>query len=349
MEKQFVKKFTLFSVLFLLFFGGMVILVDPFFHYHAPVGSLKAVVTKGEYQCIGTVKNFKYDSILLGSSVAENYNNKWFDEAFGGTTIKGIQRSGITVDLLYYLNNAIEAREIKNVYYSLDIPALTADPNKVYPDSSMPLYLHNDNLFDDVQYIWNKDVIFEHIPYMVAMSFLGDYDEGESYNWAKYKTFSKEGTLGNYSPVEQIAPMIQEEEYKTNIDANVAAIETVVKENPQITFRFICPPYSILWWDNAYRNGETMQNLYASTMAAKTLLSYENVEMYYFQNQEEIIADLDNYMDTIHFSDLINREIVNCMKEGKYRLTLENYEEELKKMENLSEKVQREYMPLYYE
>ena len=71
--------------------------------------------------------------------------------------------------------------------------------------------------------------------------------------------------------------------------------------------------------------------------------------MYYFQNQEEIIADLDNYMDTIHFSDLINREIVNCMKEGKYRLTLENYEEELNKMENLSEKVQREYMPLYYE
>lgn len=349
MEKQFVKKFTLFSVILLLLLGGIVILTDPFFHYHAPMGSLKAVVSKGEYQCIGTVENFKYDSILLGSSVAENYNNRWFDEAFGGTTIKGIQRSGTTVDLLYYLEHAIASNEIKNVYYSLDNAALSADPNKVYPDSSMPLYLHNDNPFDDVKYIWNKDVIFEHIPYMMAMSFVGNYDEGESYNWAKYKTFSKEGALSNYFRVENVAPMIEEAEFKTNIDANISAIENVVKEHPEITFRFICPPYSILWWDNAHRNGETMQSLYASEAAAERLLPYENVEVYYFQNHEEVITDLDNYMDTIHFSDAINRAIVDWMKEGKYRLTLDNYKGEIQKMELLSEKIQKEYIPLYFE
>lgn len=349
MEKQFVKKFALFSVVLLILLGGIVVLVDPFFHYHAPIGSLKAVVSKGEYQCIGTVKKFEYDSILLGSSVAENYNNRWFDEAFGGTTIKGIQRSGTTVDLLYYLEHAIASNEIKNVYYSLDNAALSADPNEVYPNSTMPLYLHNDNPFDDVQYIWNKDVIFEHIPYMLAMSFIGDYNEGESYNWAQYKTFSKEGALSNYFRVETIAPMIEEAEYKTNIDANITEIEKVVKEHPEITFRFICPPYSILWWDNAYRNGETMQSLYASEAAAKRLLPYENVEIYYFQNQEAIITDLDNYMDTIHFSDTINREIVNWMENGECQLTLGNYKEEIQKMELLTEKIQNEYIPLYFE
>lgn len=349
MEKQFVKKFTLFSVVLLLLLGGMVILTDPFFHYHAPVGSLKAVVSKGEYQCIGTVENFEYDSILLGSSVAENYNNRWFDEAFGGTTIKGIQRSGTTVNLLYYLDHAIASNKIKNVYYSLDNAALSADPNEVYPNSTMPLYLHNENPFDDVQYIWNKDVLFEHIPYMLAMSFAGNYDEGESYNWAKYKTFSAEGALSNYFRVETISPMMEEAEYKTNIDANITAIENVVKEHPDITFRFICPPYSILWWDNAYRNGETKQALYASEAAAERLLPYENVEMYYFQNQEKVIANLDNYMDTIHFSDVINRAIVDWMKEGKYRLTLDNYKEEIQKMKLLTEKIQKEYIPLYFE
>ncbi len=349
MEKQFVKKFALFSGILLFLLGGLVILVDPFFHYHAPVGSLKAVVSKGEYQCIGTVENFEYDSILLGSSVVENYNNRWFDEAFGGTTIKGIQRSGTTVNLLYYLKHAIESNEIKNVYYNLDNTALSADPNEVYPNASMPLYLHNDNPFDDVQYIWNKDVIFEHIPYMAAMSFIGDYDEGESYNWAQYKTFSKEGALSNYSFAEEILPMKEEAEYKENIDANIAAIEIVVKEHPEITFRFICPPYSILWWDNAYRKGETMQALYASETAAERLLPYENVEMYYFQNHEEVITNLDNYMDAIHFSDAINRAIVDWMEAGKYKITLENYKEEIHKMELLTEKIQEEYIPLYFE
>jgi len=349
MEKQFVKKFALFSGLLLILLGGMVVLVDPFFHYHAPIGNLKAVISKGEYQCIGSLDNFEYDSILLGSSVAENYNNRWFDEAFGGTTIKGIQRSATTVDILYYLERAIKATELKNVYYNLDSFALSADAHKAYSDDSLPLYLHNNNPFDDVQYIWNKDVIFESIPYMVAMSFLGDYDEGESYNWAKYKTFSTEVALSNYPRTEAVTDIIEESGYTTNIEANITAIEKVVKGHPEITFRFICPPYSMLWWDDAHQKGETAQNLYISKIAAQRLLPYENVEMYYFQNNEQIITDLDNYMDAIHFSDEINKAIVDWMKEGKYRLTLDNYEEEIDRMEHLTEKIQEEYIPLYFE
>ena len=49
---------------------------------------LKAVLTKKEYQGIGTIRNFNYDSLLVGSSTAENFNNKWFDEAFDAVTIK---------------------------------------------------------------------------------------------------------------------------------------------------------------------------------------------------------------------------------------------------------------------
>ena len=349
MIKQFIKRFVLFSVAALLLVGGIVVLVDPFYHYHKPIGPLKAVVSKGEYQCIGTVRNFEYDSILLGSSVAENYNNRWFDEAFGGTTIKGIQRSATTAALLYYLENALEANELKNVYFNLDTFAITTDPDEDFPNETHPLYLYNSNPFDDVKYIWNKDVIFEHVPYMLAMSFVGDYDEGTSYNWDQYKTFSEPVALSNYQRPEEIMPMLTKEEYADDIDGNLSAIEQVVKENPQITFRFICPPYSMLWWDNAYRNGETQRNLFASKEAARRLLPYENVEMYYFQNDEEVITNLDNYMDTIHFSGAINKAMLDAMKNGEYRLTLDNYEEEINKMDILQEKILREYIGLYYE
>ena len=115
---------VLLALLACLFAGALVVLVDPFFHYHEPVGSLKAVVTKAEYQCIGTVHNFEYDGIVLGSSVAENYNNRWFDEAFGGTTIKGIKSSAATVDLVYYLKEALASNKIKCVlqygYFCID-------------------------------------------------------------------------------------------------------------------------------------------------------------------------------------------------------------------------------------
>lgn len=346
-QKKFIKNFFIQSTLLLVLVAAIVIAADPFFHYHAPLGSLKAVVTKAEYQCIGTVRNFDYDGIILGSSVAENYNNRWFDEAFGTTTIKGIKSSAATVDLVYYLQEALKAKEIKEVYYSLDIFALTAEAEKEFPNAELPLYLYNQNPFDDINYIWNKDVLFEHIPYLFAMTYVDDYDEGTSYNWAQYKVFSKEETLSHYS-----RPKIEEAEEVTadreNIDANIAMVQEVVKANPQVTFRFIFPPYSMLWWDAAYRKGELEQNLYAAEQAAEKLLPYENVKIYYFQNDEERITNLDNYMDTVHFSDTINRKIVEEMQEGKYLLTMENRQEAFTKMRELIEKIETEYIKEYY-
>ena len=64
---------------------------------------------------------------MLGSSVAENYNNRWFDEAFGCTTIKGIKSSASTADLLYYLEEAYQDHELQYVFYNLDLFALGAE------------------------------------------------------------------------------------------------------------------------------------------------------------------------------------------------------------------------------
>ena len=88
--------------------------------------------------------------------------------------------------------------------------------------------------------------------------------------------------------------------------------------------------------------------MYATRLAAETLLAYDNVEIYYFQNDTSIVTDLDNYMDVIHFSDVINHYIVDEMGKGNYRLTLENYEEEIAKMETLAEQIVGEYILEYY-
>ena len=142
---KFIKYFLAVAALLLLLAAGLVIWLDPFYHYHGPVLGLKAVVTKSEYQCIGTLRNFDYDSVLCGSSTAENYNNHWFDEAFGVRTVKAIKSSGTTADLKFYLEEAFAARDIKHVFYSLDLFALDGDPDVNFVNESMPLYLFDRN------------------------------------------------------------------------------------------------------------------------------------------------------------------------------------------------------------
>lgn len=335
-KKKFIKTFIVISVAFLVLSAAIVIIIDPFFHYHKPLKGLKAVVVTPEYQCIGTIRNFDYDSIILGSSVAENYNNHWFDEGFDCRTIKGIQKSAKTSELTYYLRESLKKHELKNVFYSLDTSALLVDPASEFPNASLPQYMFDDNPVNDIQYLWNRHVIFEDIPYMLAMSFIGDYDEGMSYNWAQYKTFSKSSALEHYNRLEEVQPMLSVEECKANVDGNLKLLEEIIEQNPNTRFIFIYPPYSILWWDDAYRTGTLEQDFYALEESANRLLEYENVELYYFQNISEIVKNLDNYMDTVHFSEQINKYIFDQILQGKNMMTRGNFIAFLEEMTVLS-------------
>lgn len=334
---KFVKRFFLQVSALLLLLTIFVVVIDPFFHYHEPIAPLKKVVTKPEYQGVGTVRTFSYDSIIAGSSVAENYNNKWFDEKFGCTSIKAIKKSATTADLMYYLDEAYKQKELAYVFYSLDTSALLSDASKNFVDDSMPLYLYNDSVIDDVKYVWNKDVIFEHAPYMVSVSILEDYDEGTSYNWAQYKTFSATDTLSRYQRLEQVVPMQNIAEYETNIQGNVTLLEELVKEHPNTEFVFLMPPYSMLWWDNVYREGMLEASLYAIETMAETLLVYDNVEIYCYQAEKDVVMNLDHYMDNVHFSEDINQWMVDEIGQTTYQVTQENLQERLVELKFLAQ------------
>ena len=80
--------------------------------------------------------------------------------------------------------------------------------------------------------------------------------------------------------------------------------------------------------------------------AMKTLLAYENVKMFYFQNDREIITDLENYMDILHFSPEINHYICDSLIAGKRQVNSENYAEEIRSMRDLAyERVEKLVLP----
>lgn len=342
-KKNFLKKLIIFIFVIASFVAGIVYIFDPFFHYHKPIKLLKAVLTQAEYQVIGTLRTFDYDSLIAGSSMAENYNNKWFDETFGCTTIKAVKPGANTSDLVYLLEAAYEEKEIKNIFYTLDIAALTTTVQEHYVNEGMPLYLYNKNPLDDVKYLFNKHVLFEDIPYMIANSFIGDYDEGDSFNWAKYKDFK---TL-HYTPTEEKQADKTLDEYGKYVDFNINKLENLVKSHPETKYIFIIPPYSCLWWYEAYMMGDIDLNFYALEQAFEKLIPLENVEIYYFQNMEEIVSDLSLYMDTIHYNTDVNRKLVELLSVDEYKVTFENKDDILESMKILSDKYIHVYAKEY--
>ena len=346
MAQKFLKQFFTASVILLLACVLAVVVFDPFFQYHKPLKGLKAVLTDKEYQCVGSLKTFDYDSVIAGSSVSENYNNGWFDQGFGCKSIKAIRSYGATADLCYLLDIAFEHQDLKYVFYNLDPSALEADPETTYELTGCPMYLYDDNYVNDVRYWLNKGVLMEKIPYLIANSLMGDYDENNSYNWAQWKEFNSDMILGLYIRKPSVSEMKPRDYYEDLLRKNLDLLTDRITAHPETEFYIFVPPYSMLWWDNIYREGDTEAYLYNMEQAMKTLLEYENVKMFYFQNDREIITDLENYMDILHFSPEINRYISDSLIAGKRQVNSENYAEEIRSMRDLAyETVEKLVLP----
>lgn len=346
-EQKFIKSFFIRTIALLLFIITIVVLFDPFYQYHKPLPGLKSVLSDKEYQCVGTLRNFDYDSLIVGSSVCENYNNRWFDEGFGCTAIKAIRSYGATADLCYLLDIAYEEHDLKYVFYNIDPSSLNASTETTYKSTGCPMYLYDTNHLNDYPYVLNKDVIMEKIPYMLAFSMKSDYDEGNSYNWAQWKYFGADLAMGMYNRRSSVLPM-STPFYSKELDGNIILLKTQVEAHPETNFKFFFPPYSMLWWDNAYRTGERDSYLYNEEQMIAALLQYDNVEIYYYQDEEEIITNLDNYMDMIHFSKDINKLICDKIITGESLLTTENYKERLQNMYELSERIVNDDIKTYY-
>ena len=59
------------------------------------------------------------------------------------------------------------------------------------------------------------------------------------------------------------------------------------------------------------------------------LLPYENVKIYGYLMDEEIVTNLDNYCDNIHHSGDVCRQVLAMLRADEGRLTEENLEETL--------------------
>ncbi len=346
-SKNFIKRLLAGILAILVLIAAVVFVFDPFYHYHKPWLGLKAVLHDKEYQCVGTLRNFDYDALLVGSSVMENNDNSWYDEAYGVHSIKAIRSYGATADLCYLMDIAYENHDIKRVFYNIDPASLSASDQTTYESTGCPMYLYDRNPFNDVQYLFNKDVLLSKIPYQVANSFMGDYNENLSYNWAKWKSFSQDLALSGYARAKEAADMMEEDAYQKQLDANIALLTKEVAAHPETEFIFFYPTYSMLWWDGIVRSGERDAYIYNEKEMTKALLEYDNVRIFCFQNLPEVATNLDNYMDTIHFTPDINRLMLDKIIAGECEMTKDNYVEVIDGVKDFSDRVVDEFLVPY--
>lgn len=323
----------------------MVYRIDPFFHYHSPLTERYYYVLDNQRsQNDGIVRHFDYDALITGTSLVDNFRTSEAEALFGGSFIKVPSDGGSYKEINDLVARAAEVNpDLHIVIRGLDMAGFWTPKDGMREDlGSYPTYLYDSDPFNDVKYLFNKDIFPGRICRMFTAVIakgtkpgITSFDEYSS--WEAENGYGMQAVCPNGISTERTGedqPLTEEErkQIEDSIRQNVLA---VAEDNPDIEFYYFYPPYSMVWWNELSRTGRLDKQLEAEKCVTELLLPCKNIHLYSFNTRRDIICDLENYKDTLHYGPWINSEILECMKNGENLITEENYGEYIRDEESL--------------
>jgi hypothetical protein len=328
---------------------GIAFYKDPLQLYHTGNGRLSKDLRR---QAAGIIHNYEFDSIILGSSMAENFSPKEASDIFG-ETFANISMSGSRhIERRGALTLATRKGKAKTVIYSLDFDydynTAATEYNPQYPASHyIPLY--DNNRFNDIVIYSDREFaeciigIIMQCPnsWRDDLESLTEWFSVKSHNqrfgglekWFQAKNHPQikgafRSIVAKSKAIEQgknqSIPLTTQRAYiektKNNFDINV--LDVISEEN---TVYLFFPPYSrlkyALW--KQYSPYKFQAYLDYINHVVQTTSEMANVKVFGFDDAE-FVDDIANYKDPGHYHKDINLKMLKWMKSSQHEITYNN-------------------------
>ncbi len=348
---------VLVAVVLTVLAGVVNVIADPYFHYHKPV--IKYRLNDERYINDGIARNFDYDAVIIGNSLFQNFKTSRYDDLMGTKSIKlpysgaGIRelwqalgrvvgRDELSVDLISYdpkdgaknIGGYAPHRGYNDSVREVMICTDTEDVLRSYSwhrYSDYPTYLYDDDMLDDVNYIFNKDAFYRGSVYNIGITMLGKdsttFDDYSSWvrdsGWEIACSGLDKMTVLDHDSDRQLSEGDKERIYY-NIYTNMIP---VIEANPEIRFILLIPPVSLAKWAEYYSQGELTYVFEGMEYMMSLLTEYDNVEIYGFDDAYEITGDLNRYCDKMHYDAGVSEWLLEEISKGDHRIDRDNYME----------------------
>lgn len=329
--KKWVKRLILINAIVISFIIAFVFLVDPLQYYRVS-GYEPYFSTEQRYQNPGLAKNYDYNSVIVGTSMSENFIPSHFDSTFNVKTLK-LAMSGATAKEQSHITQlAIKTGKVENIFWEIHFDSLRGESQRLRANSTFPLHFYDEKILNELSYLFNITNLKHSITAIKADFNLiaknNDLDMLNNWNEEHQDNFSRKVVIDDYQKSISNPPSWDPNEFnlKPLIDSFNVNILEVVRDNPTIEFHFYYPPYSILYyrWHDEIDSKIVDNMLEFKKIAFDKLNEYPNVKVSDFQHDQPTTSNLDNYRDLGHYSEEINDFMMNSMFKEDFLVTTEN-------------------------
>jgi len=340
-KKKWLKTSFITMLLMIFIIGLFNYIVDPFHQYRVKTFYPIAYTAKLQrYINPGFAKNYDYDTVILGSSISENFIISDVKEILNFKKPIKLCISGTSAyEESLTLQTAIKYKNVKQVIYGLDPFLFWGKPKRIrHGEQSFPFYLYDNNLLNDYQYIFSMDTSIKSFQSMITPLYNKnyiEYDFNRMYEWQKnipLQHFSTNHLMKIWKEREKSDLAHQPNNsftyYKKSFDINFL---TVFKKYPKINFILYFPPYSILTYKYEEEKKVFQERLMFKKYIFEATKNLKNIQIYDFQIAKEITHNLNNYHDLDHYHQKINKWILEQIKDDNFRVNAKNIDSVLKK------------------
>ncbi|MBP8785822.1 MAG: hypothetical protein KBH12_10095 [Synergistaceae bacterium] len=273
------------------------------------------------YQNAGLAKNYEYDTVIVGTSMTQNFRSSYIDNKLNTKSLRLSMAGGTIHEQFLTVDLAVRNNEnLKKIIWVLEMHSLMTGKGEFHKTADFPLYLYENKIYKEL-----KSYLFSSYFGMKSLqNFIGMYPKlslDTLNNWQDQYSFTNDKAMSGYLAKQKVFPEITAK-MKNNFVSNLDFYVTR-RINPSISYIFIFPPYSFL--DYYGNKGKIDIAVYDLWLKAKEDLFVEmkkrkNVRIYDFQDAYEIIYDLNNYKDTTHYSQDINDWMIDriAAEDGRY-------------------------------
>lgn len=330
MERKFFIKSIISIFVILLSVAGTVFFIDPWqqIRYND-----KYYAGDQRILNVGLAKNYKYQTAILGTSTSENTLKKDVDNVFDTNSINLCLSGSTALEHRNLLNVIIKNSDVKTVIYGMDIFTYNRlgvrKENIDYTDrKNLQKYLFNISVLKDTAKIIIKEILNKNQK---------NWIEKKSF-WGDMFTYSEENTLcfdPNTQYGGQNLGIAKESKSGYNLKImkeNFDEFLKIVNENKNIEYIIYLPPYAILYWYALDRYNSLENVLEFKKYIYEKTKDLKNISIYDFQDREDIIDNLNNYKDAVHYGPFINKRIIEEISRAKPSSYNSDFEKNIKRL-----------------
>jgi len=330
-DRNYLRQYAIFALALLFSLGLVNWVVDPLQFYRR--AAYRPVFSENQrYQNPGLAKNYDYETVVIGTSHAENFLPSHVERAFGEKTLK-LAISGATAHEQYLiLRKAIETGKPRHVLWALDYISFQKPARAVSRrEGDFPLYLYREGPRTHWLYLFSFDSLGLSVDALLGR---GPRDLDTLNTWYRDFTFGENRVLSDWRRRGGILDRVNRDPTR-NFSSSTAAVHRSVRLNllglvrahPEIRFDLFFPPYSALsyladlrTWEHAFEERQAYKAFVVEQAA-----SLSNARAFDFQAIGRITHDFRHYKDLEHYDLEISDALLAFIAAGRYRVTPQSH------------------------